>query len=97
MIWLYFFLLIFEGALRMWVLPHFANELLVVRDPVVLAIYFVAMRAGFFPWNKYVIILWLMGIELLAVGLILHPMNAFVAVYGFHAAFLHLPLIFLMA
>ena len=32
MIWLYFFLLIFEGALRKWFLPFLATPLLVVRD-----------------------------------------------------------------
>src|SRR3546814_1990531 len=35
-IWVYFILLIFEGALRKWVLPGLATPLLVVRDPVAL-------------------------------------------------------------
>lgn len=96
LIWVYFFLLIFEGALRMWILPKLSNELLVVRDPVILMMYFVAMRANFFPWNKFVIVLTIMGLELLAVGLYLHPMHVLVPLYGFHAAFLHLPLIFLI-
>jgi len=39
LIWIYFFLLIFEGALRKWIAPSLANVLLVVRDPVLLAIY----------------------------------------------------------
>ena len=35
-IWIYFYLLIFEGALRKWFLPSLATPLLVVRDPVAL-------------------------------------------------------------
>ncbi len=31
-IWLYFFLLLFEGALRKWVLPSLSAPLLIVRD-----------------------------------------------------------------
>lgn len=34
--WLYFWLLIFEGALRKWLLPGLSNVLLLVRDPVAL-------------------------------------------------------------
>ena len=36
LVWLYFFLLIFEGALRKWVLPGLATPLLIIRDPVAL-------------------------------------------------------------
>ena len=45
LIWLYFFLLIFEGTFRKWILPQFSDVLLVVRDPVVLAIYFLVIKA----------------------------------------------------
>lgn len=33
-IWIYIFLLIFEGALRKWFLPSLATPLLLVRDPI---------------------------------------------------------------
>ena len=49
LIWLYFFLLIFEGTLRKWVLPQFSDVLLVIRDPVALVIYYLALRARIFP------------------------------------------------
>ncbi len=45
LIWTYFILLIIEGALRKWVVPQLSNPLLVVRDPVALAIYFFSIRA----------------------------------------------------
>ncbi len=32
--WAYFLLLIFEGALRKWILPQFSAPLLLVRDPI---------------------------------------------------------------
>ena len=46
LIWVYFFLLIFEGVFRKWLLPQFSDVLLVVRDPVVLLIYAVAIKSG---------------------------------------------------
>lgn len=36
LLWLYFWLLIFEGALRKWILPGLSNPLLLVRDPIAL-------------------------------------------------------------
>lgn len=36
LLWLYFWLLIFEGALRKWILPGLSSPLLLVRDPVAL-------------------------------------------------------------
>lgn len=105
LIWLYFWLLLVEGALRKWVVlqPQFSNPLLIVRDPVALLIYFCAIRAGIFPRNWWVITLFVIGF--LSVGatfIQLYPYLPFstiglVAGYGFHANYFHLPLIFVMA
>ncbi len=46
LIWLYFWLLLFEGALRKWVAPQLANPLLIIRDPVVLLIYALALQGA---------------------------------------------------
>ena len=62
LIWTYFWLLIIEGALRKWVLPQLSNPLLVIRDPVVLAIYFLSLRARVFPKNAWVIVLIVIGV-----------------------------------
>src|SRR5438045_3843494 len=51
LIWIYFALLLFEGALRKWVIPGLATPLLVVRDPVLLGAYALALHAGLFPQN----------------------------------------------
>ena len=62
LIWTYFILLIIEGALRKWVFPQLSNPLLVVRDPVALAIYFFSIRAGAFPKNAWFVSLVVIGI-----------------------------------
>src|SRR4030095_15695316 len=70
LIWTYFWLLIFEGALRKWALPSLANPLLVIRDPVLLAIYALAFARQIFPVNKFVIALTCIGVLSLTAGLI---------------------------
>ena len=103
LIWLYFWLLLFEGALRKWVAPQLSNPLLIIRDPVVLLIYALAIRARVFPRNGWTIAIAVIGLLSLAVGFIpLWPYLApsrilLVAGFGFRSNFLHLPLIFVMA
>lgn len=102
LIWVYFWLLIFEGTFRKWILPQYSDILLVVRDPVVLAIYFTALKAKLFPRNSY--ILWLGGIALLSWLVALVVLEPYLAIkplilvtgFGFRSNFLHLPLIFVI-
>ncbi|MDQ6808383.1 MAG: hypothetical protein M3Z64_03005 [Verrucomicrobiota bacterium] len=102
LIWLYFWLLIFEGALRKWALPALSNPLLIVRDPVAFLIYVLAIRAHVFPRNGWMTALWIIGLLSLAVSFIplwpyLPPSKiALVSGYGFRSDFFHLPLIFVM-
>ncbi|HSI13748.1 MAG TPA: hypothetical protein VK961_17010, partial [Chthoniobacter sp.] len=96
LIWLYFILLILEGALRKWVMPSMANPLLIVRDPVVVLIYIVAATMGIFPKNAFVV--WtviLAGLSFFASELG-GKGNLLITIYGLRTNFLHLPLIFLM-
>src|SRR3977135_3841358 len=72
LIWIYLILLIIEGALRKWVLPQLSNPLLIIRDPVAILIYILALRAHCFPWNRYIVsvgviamLSWLAGILVL--------------------------------
>jgi hypothetical protein len=103
LIWLYFWLLIVEGALRKWILPGWSNPLLVVRDPVLIAIYLFAIPAKVFPRNGWTWTLFVIGaLSLLTtfaqLWLYFPPkVIALVAGYGFRSNFLHLPLIFVMA
>ena len=103
LIYLYLFLLMIEGALRKWIVPQFSNPLLLVRDPVVLAIYFLAWRAHIFPRNGFILWLAIIGILSWIVSIFVLdpyvPMSRiiFVTAYGFRSNFLHLPLIFIFA
>ena len=54
--WLYFLLLIFEGALRKWILPQFSAPLLLVRDPVALWIIIEAYRTNKWPERWSIVI-----------------------------------------
>jgi hypothetical protein len=101
-IWLYFFLLIFEGVFRKWILPQYSDVLLVVRDPVVLVIYLLAIKARLFPRNNYILSLgiiailsWLVSLVVLEPYLSLKPL-ILVTGFGFRSNFLHLPLIFVI-
>jgi hypothetical protein len=102
-IWVYMILLIIEGALRKWALPSLSDPLLVIRDPVVLAIYFFALRARVFPNNIWVLFLGLIGVPSALLTLVtLYSYFPFKAIlladlYGFRSNFFHLPLIFVMA
>lgn len=102
LIWLYFWLLLLEGALRKWALPDLSTPLLVIRDPVVLAIYFLSFRARVFPWNAWVVVLVVLGcIDLMTTFYQLWdyvpPQHiTAVTVYGIHSNFFHLPLVFVI-
>ena len=102
LIWLYFWLLLIEGALRKWVLPEYSIPLLVIRDPVALAIYFLSFRARVFPWNAWVVVLVVLGcLDTMATYSQLWdyvpPLHiTAVTVYGIHSNFFHLPLVFVI-
>src|SRR5712691_10191504 len=102
LIWFYLILLVFEGALRKWIVPQLSNPLVIIRDPVVIAIYMLALRARVFPRNAYIISLGVIAVlSSVASVLVLSsyfPMKPLleVTLYGFRSNFLHLPLIFVM-
>ncbi len=102
LIWAYFILLIFEGTLRKWILPQYSDVLLVVRDPVVIAIYLLAIKARVFPRNGYMLSLgiiaflsWLVSLVVMEPYLSLKSL-ILVTGFGFRCNFLHLPLIFVI-
>ena len=95
LIWLYFWLLIFEGALRKWVVPSLSTPLLIIRDPVVILIYGLAISAKKMPRTSFMAgIIGLAFLDLIAsffgIG------NIKVTLYGLRTDFLHLPLIFII-
>jgi hypothetical protein len=102
LIWLYLWLLIFEGVFRKWIFPQFSTPLLIVRDPVVIFIYALALRARLFPQNVYVVSLEIIALSSWAAGIIVllpfFGLRTIVLVtgYGMRSNFLHLPLIFII-
>lgn len=96
LIWTYFALLIYEGALRKWIFPGFANPLLIIRDPVVILIYMQALSLGLFPDNRLVTYTTGLGILSFFVSLVAGSGNILVSIYGWRTDFLHIPLIFLI-
>ena len=101
LIWVYFWMLILEGAMRKWVLPMLSDPLLLMRDPVVLLIYMQALRGKFFPQHWLVKITIGLGCVTFLWGCA-HIFDGdyktlIVTAYGVRTYFLHLPLIFIMA
>src|ERR1700730_5414541 len=100
MIWLYFGLLIAEGALRKWVVPSLTTPLLIIRDPLVLLIYVQAVRCRRFPVSGPMVgyFLLLSSFILLALFQVIAGIGGgpLVAIYGLRTNFLHLPLIFVI-
>jgi hypothetical protein len=108
LIWLYLWLLLIEGVLRKWVIPRFSDPLLLVRDPVMLGIYYYAIRAHVFPRNFWVNSLWVLGFLSLVATILFARFSLIsgyvptiplleVTLYGMRTNFLHLPIIFIMA
>jgi hypothetical protein len=101
-IWIYFVLLIFEGSLRKWILPKYSDVLLVIRDPVVLVIYVLAIKARLFPRNLWTLTLGIIGgLSWLTSLVVLEPYLPLkqiflVTTFGFRCNFLHLPLVFVI-
>jgi len=102
LVWLYLLLLIFEGAFRKWIIPQLSGPLLIIRDPVVVAIYVLALRARLFPQNIFTVSLGIIALLAWATGMIvllpLYSVRTAVLVTGFgvRSDFLHLPLIFVI-
>jgi hypothetical protein len=96
-IWIYFYLLIFEGALRKWVLPGLATPLIIIRDPIALWILFYAYKNNFFPKsNPYIFLSYVITILSFVFTLLVGHKNVFVGLYGARILLIHFPLIFII-
>jgi hypothetical protein len=104
LITLSYVLLIFEGALRKWVFPSHSQLLFFIRDPIVLLVYFLALRHSLFLRSK----LLNAGVAFGVVGLIWVALQSvgvasdidkwpILAVYGWRNYFFYIPLTFVVA
>ena len=95
-VWVYFFLLIFEGALRKWIFPGFAEPLLVIRDPVAIWLLFKSLKEGFWRPDGYVVLIVFITTLGVITALLLGHGNIYVALYGFRITAIHFPIIFVI-
>lgn len=96
--WIYFLLLIFEGALRKWVFPPLSAPLLLVRDPVGLMIIFEAYREGKWPekWSAVTGVLATALLGLCVMQLVAGNNPWFAGLYGLRSYLLPFPVAFIM-
>jgi hypothetical protein len=98
LIWVYFLLLLFEGALRKWFLPGLSQGLLIIRDPIVIWIYYLCYAQGIFPLdNKYLHRCFQWVAVAVVLSLLINRAHPFTIAYGARTNLLHFPLIFIMA
>ena len=95
-IYVYFFLLIFEGALRKWFLPGLSSPLLIIRDPIAIWLIFITWRRGILKANIYMNIIVIIGFISIFTSLMLGHGNLIVTLYGARILLFHFPLIFVI-
>lgn len=95
-IWLYLWLLLFEGALRKWFLPGLATPLLLVRDPVGVWLIARALSLKVLPINGYIIAALFISTLCFISTLLLGHGNLLVALYGLRTLIIHFPLVFVI-
>ncbi len=95
-IWVFFFLWIFDGALRKWVFPALSMPLLIVRDPIVLWLIILASRRGLLKINFYLTGMVILGVISLFTAVAFGHGNIWVAIYGARTLLLYFPMIFVI-
>lgn len=97
--WVYFLLLIFEGALRKWIFPDYSAPLLLVRDPIAMLIIFEAYRANKWPerWSVIIGVLAIGFIALCVLQVVVGDNPWVAALYGLRSDLLPFPVAFIMA
>lgn len=96
LVWTYILLLVFEGALRKWVVPFMSAPLLLVRDPIGIWIIWESVRSHQWPkrWSVTVGAL-LIVMSILCVMQVVWCDNYWVAgIYGIRSYFLPFPIAF---
>lgn len=95
-VWLYFYLLLFEGALRKWILPELSDFLLVIRDPLAIALIFYSWKLGYFKLNRYAVGMASIAVVGIGAALLVGHQNIPVTIYGARILLVQFPLIFLI-
>lgn len=96
LLWLYLWLLIFEGALRKWILPGLQQPLLLVRDPIAIYLVCVGLQRGWIR-SGYAKTMMVVSTISLVLTLTVGHQNLIVGLFGWRIYFFHFPMIFVMA
>jgi len=97
-IWTYFFLLIFEGAVRKWI-PPLSAPFLIIRDPLAIYLWVVGSRLrigerrAWQYFNLFALIISVLGL-LQIIGTAINPL---IILYGWRSYVLHIPVIIVLA
>jgi len=94
--WAFFWLLIFDGAIRKWFFMDHASILLFARDPFVIIMYLMALLLGVFPFNGFVVSTIILGFLCVLGSLFSEWQNLIFTLYGLRVYFFYLPLIFVL-
>jgi hypothetical protein len=100
LVWAYLLLLVLEGVLRKWVLPQWSDALLIVRDPIAIALVALGARDGYLPAIPLVRSLGWLCVAFLIVAaaqLMIEGVPPIVLAYGLRTYFLHPAAIFVIA
>ena len=97
-LWIYFWMLIFEGALRKWFLPSLSAPLAIIRDPIALYALFLGWPLVWRqPWIKWLKPLFIIVIVGFILAIVVGHGDIVVAYFGSRIYLLHFALIFLYA
>ena len=95
-VWLYFILLVFEGALRKWLLPGLATPILIIRDPLAIWLIYKSWRMQMLTSNFYLSSMFVIGIVGFFTAIFLGHKNLAVAIFGTRIFLIYFPLIFII-
>lgn len=96
LLWTYFLLLIFEGALRKWLLPSLSSPLLLVREPIAILALWQGWPLLKRPiWQSWTLPIFLIGALGFLFTIAFGHADLYVGLYGLRTFLLQLPLIFL--
>jgi hypothetical protein len=98
LIWVYFLLLIFEGALRKWILPQLSAPLLIVRDPVSFLIIWEAFRTNKWPrqWSAVTALLTFAIFALFILQIVAGDTPVAIEIFGLRSYLLPFPVAFII-
>ena len=96
LLWSYFWLIIFEGALRKWIAPDLSDQFLLVRDPICIAAIVLGWPYLVHGINQiFVVTLYAIAGFALVFAMLFGHKDWFTALFGARILLLHFPLIFL--